>query len=81
MRSHLGFADHVRKTNADGGQDARILVHKDGAHAQRPRDGARVLPSGAAKARQYVRRHVVALRKVGGLMHPRNKAWVLAVEA
>ena len=37
-------------------------VHKHGLDAERPSDSTRVLPAGAAKARQYVGRRVVALQ-------------------
>jgi len=46
----------------NGAQDAGEAVHEDGVHAQRSGNGARVLPARAAKARQHMRRHIVALQ-------------------
>lgn len=59
----LLLSDRVCDSDAHGAEHGRILVNKDGAHSQRPRDGARVLPARAAKAGENVISNVVALQR------------------
>lgn len=63
--THLRLLHNLRQANAHSRQDARVAVHKNGAHAQGGGNGARVLPACAAEAGQHVLCDVVALRVCG----------------
>ena len=54
----LLFLHNARKPHANRRQHAGVLVHEDGLHAKAPRNRARVLSAGAAKARQHVLAYV-----------------------